>query len=201
MDNKDLFTDDDCLNFYREGKEEFFNYLYNKYLPIAKKLAGIYYMQSYAPGLTEDDFLSVCLNSFYVASKTYKIGNNCFKAYWEKIIYYDIQHLLIDNSKHFGSNNVSLDSFTKNSEELTYAEVIGSTDERIYGDINVNEAITFVAEDEKSIFTTKEKKIFMLHMSGANARQIAKKLNLDEKHVRYMLSKISKKLTDFKNIK
>lgn len=193
--------DDFLIELFQNGDDEVFNVLFYRYFSHAKRLSTIYYLQSYAPGLNEDDFLSVCLSSFQLALKRYKTGANRFKAYWEKISFHEIQKMLKDNNRHFNNGNLSFDAHIKKGDDMTYSEVIGFIDNRIHQTIDKNEAIAYVSDNPNSNLSEEEKEIFLLYISDYSIKNIAKMMFSNPKHIRYIIDKVHKKLAKLKNIK
>lgn len=191
-------NDDQLLLLKKQNDAEATKTLFLRYANYSKKLANVIFSQSYAPGLTADDFYSLGLTAFVTACQKYQIGSNTFKAYWEKIALHEMKKLLSENNRHYPPGNISLDACVKNYDDLTYAEVIGENDDGILSSYDLSNMQFEIKENPHSVLNEEEREVVLLRLKDYSYKEIAIHLKSNVKHIRYIYSKAKDKLSKIK---
>lgn len=193
-------SDDELILLRRHGDEYASYYLYTKYKTYTKKIASIlFYKNKHYKDVHLEDYEAMFENCFITALKNYKVGSNYFKAYWEKIISNDLNKMFVILNKKRYLMSHSLDSNIKEESDTKYYEIIGSHDHHIKNNLTKDEICQHLLDAEKSLLDDEERIVVIGMMFNKSLKSIAKRLNCDVKHVRYVFYKAKLKLECLKN--
>ena len=111
------YNDYELVYMVRENNNDYYDILYQKYLPIIKRLASDFYMKSVDYGCEYEDFLQEANIAFYTAIKHFNENRNVLFYTFVTIC---IKRRLISYVKNLASkrNGASIESLDNCSDEL-----------------------------------------------------------------------------------
>lgn len=188
--------ENNLIKNYREGSFSAFNLLYNKYFALSKKLGRDFYYRLNLPGLTEDELVMVCVESFYFALLNYSAKEGAsFFFYWKTTALHEIGQIIEENKRFYKNCCVSLDSFINKTDGLTYGEVLAVKEDSVY-DYDSHRVSLMLSENDTETLNELEKKIVMYRTFGDSFRVIGEKTNVSSQRARLIYNRAIKKMRE-----
>ncbi|MDR0934693.1 MAG: hypothetical protein LBM03_00060 [Erysipelotrichaceae bacterium] len=196
-----FFNDEYLIHLLHSGNKEALKEFFNRYINLSRILSNDFYRNNYLPGLSNEDVFSVYEACIYLSLCYFneKVGN--FKAFWKQISFHEMLASIRDNMKHFKPGNLSFNQTIDELSETSIEEIIGMADPDISVKLAVEDISFHIEENEKSCLTMEERDIFIAKTIGHSYKEIANKLKITIKHVRYIYSKALKKLAEITRFK
>ena len=197
ISNGRKFNDKQLIIEYRKGEVEAFNLLFDKYQFHLKKVTNEYCNSVNMSYLTKDDIYSVCLESFFIGTKTYDTTcSNSFYSYWKKIVEHEMGKLLKEHSSFYKNLAFSFDDKLYFEDGLTIGELFNpiSKDTSNYD----GSLIMRICEDDNIKLSDEEKVALSLRMFGETFITISQKLNCDIRRARTIFHAAIRKIRKHK---
>ncbi len=184
MDYKKI-NDYEVLYMIRENSEDARDILYEKYLPILKKLASSYYARNKNLGADYDDYFQEAVIAFYRAISSYDEAKNAlFYTYVSSVVR---KHLLSFVRSLSVKKNTTLNECSYDEAILYNAEDKTSSSEK-----EMDEQLLNIKND----FDIKYSTVFELRFNGFSYREIANLLDIPMSTVQSRVNKIKKTLRE-----
>ena len=180
---------EELLRAARDGDEEAFAILYQKYFPLLLRLKNMYYLRNYV----YEDWEQEARIALYQALKTYENNKGVsFGSYYKSIISNQIYSLLRKQNalkRRDQKDELSIDQKVETEGPDFLAEI--TTQEPLAMQrLLLNESI----EDCEIKFSKKEAKIFYYYMQGTDFKRMAEELSMDVKQVKSAYSRVKFKI-------
>lgn len=183
ISNTNRLNDKQLIINYRNGEVESFNLLFDKYKYHLKKITNNYFASCKKSYLTKDDLYSVCLESFFIAAKTYDVNSGTpFYSYWKKIVDHEMGKLLKNHNEFYRNLAFSFDDKMYLEDGLTIGELFNpnSCSRPTYD----GSLIMKICEDDTINLNDEEKAALSLRMFGETFVTISQRLNCEVKRAR-----------------
>ncbi|MGM9904149.1 RNA polymerase sigma-70 factor [Enterococcus sp. 10A9_DIV0425] len=173
----------------RNGDEEAFATLYQKYFPLLLRLKNIYYLRNYVC----EDWEQEARIALYQALKTYESNKGVsFGSYYKSILSNQIYSLLRKQNALKRRDQ---------KDEVSIEQKIDTEGPDFLAEITVQEPIAVqhlllkeAIEDCPIKFSKKEAKIFHHYMQGTDFYEMAKDLSMDMKQVKSAYGRVKFKI-------
>ncbi|AUB53891.1 sigma-70 family RNA polymerase sigma factor [Enterococcus mundtii] len=173
----------------RNGDEEAFSMLYQKYFPLLLRLKNIYYLRNYV----SEDWEQEARIALYQALKTYENNKGVsFGSYYKSIISNQIYSLL-------RKQNALKRRDQKN--EISIEQKIATEGPDFLAEITIQEPVAMqqlllkeAFEDSDIKFSTKEAKIFQHYMQGNDFSEMERELSMDLKQIKSAYGRVKYKI-------
>lgn len=196
----DECSDDLLITFVREGNQEAYKVLKRKYDKIVYKWINEKRRMLLQNKIEIEDVYYQIWERFDKILDEYDSHLGYFPSYFklctERFIIKMVRELNSNNKKALTSA-MSLDSMVKDSDGLSYIDSVKSS--YLINEFESNYEIKQKQEKVNQIIlnlTKEERKILELKKDGKTYKEIATLLQIKEKRVDYLLSKVKKKLTN-----
>lgn len=186
---EDLFMPEELLHAARDGDEEAFSTLYQKYYPLLLRLKNSYYVRNFM----NEDWEQEARVALYQALKTYENNKGVsFGSYYKSVITNQIYSLLRKQNalkRRDQKDEVSMEQKIESEGPDFLAEV--TTQEPVaVQQLLLNEAI----ETCEIHFSKREAQIFHHYMQGSDFSYIAKDLSMDIQQVMSGYNRVKQKI-------
>lgn len=180
---------EELLHAARNGDEEAFATLYQKYFPLLLRLKNMYYLRNYV----YEDWEQEARIALYQALKTYENNKGVsFGSYYKSIISNQIYSLLRKQNalkRRDQKDEISIDQKIE-TEGPDFLAEITMQEPLAVQHLLLQEAI----EDCHIKFSKKEAKIFYYYMQGADFTEMAEALSMGIKQVKSAYSRVKFKI-------
>lgn len=194
----DIYLKDDeneLIKKYQNGDIAAFNILYKKYSKLAQTMGRDFYFRYRIPSLTEDDYTTTCIESFYYAIKIFNADRDVsFFYYWKVTSNHEISRIIKETTRFYKNLAFSLDELINKQDGLTYGEIVTRTEEKDNEEFVSEKACAILNEEDSGILDEIEKEIVKLKAFGKSYRIIGEKYNLTIGQVRRIYNNALKKI-------
>ena len=196
-----IITDLSLLQEVINGNLNAYEELINRYKKHSRYLAIKALETFYGNiGVEVDDLISVGLLAFLACIKRFSFSKKIsFYSFWRKVALNKMKEHIRSEGYLFGAKyfagNVSLDDYSMEDSSVLNAEILGSDDIHILGDIDIpdkEESLSKIFDELSDI----EQKIYLHMVSGQKPKTIARLLHIDTQKVYRIIRKIRQKISD-----
>ena len=196
------YSDNELITLFREGDENAFGFLLERYKQLVSKIARSYFLV----GAEYEDLIQEAMIGLYKAIKNYDTKNSAsFSTFARMCIERNIQSAVKvanreKNKALNGSVSLSNQGEIKINEDedeeisIVIPSSILSPDEKL----EQSERIKQIKEQIVSLLSKFELEVLALYLKGYTYTQIALKLNMSNKRIDNALSRIKQKLAFLK---
>ena len=188
-------TDQELISLFIQGRQEAFNKLLQRYLPIIHYYSGI----CYAPGLTREDLVQAGRIGLFRAIRYYKASSKIRFSYYGKLYIKNQVFSAVraaTRKKHLvWSQSYSLD-YSKNPHGEQFEAYVGGTlpspEDEYFQKYDIADWIRWIARN----LTSLENEVFQKRLEGKTYQEIAHELGVVHKSVDNAIMRIKRKLVN-----